>query len=391
MPYWVTVPCASCGTETEITKFLSTHSIGSGDLDMRSAGMHGLILSAQVQRCPGCGYCASDVSVVYPDAQAVISSQEYRDQLNDPAYPELANSFLCQAILLDRALRNNHVESAWARIKAAWVCDDSNHSDPAIACRRRAEISLAVAEARNLNPAVQDEKNVAIRVDLLRRSKQVYAARKLISDRRGKITDDLIKCILGFQSELLDKNDFSRHTIAEARSHFKEHSSGVAAGSTLNVIASTPKEHKHEHSSGTSTAEPDVTEHQAAIEKHGEQIGANLSEGGDAEIIWSDFDVRDLTWEDYQREKANEKFVAQVQGFMDVLRKDGADAAEAYLKNKIKAEDEAKKKKARWDEFLKIAGIVLVTAFFVTKCNDSTSQNDCYNEYGKYGAERICE
>ncbi|OJW84287.1 MAG: hypothetical protein BGO62_14220 [Thiobacillus sp. 65-1402] len=116
-----------------------------------------------------------------------------------------------------------------------------------------------------------------------------------------------------------------------------------------------------------------------------------MSEGGDAEIIWSDFDVRDLTWEDYQREKANEKFVAQVQGFMDVLRKDGADAAEAYLKNKIKAEDEAKKKKARWDEFLKIAGIVLVTAFFVTKCNDSTSQNDCYNEYGKYGAERICE
>lgn len=334
VPYWVTVPCALCGTETEITKFLSTHSIGSGDLDMRSAGMHGLILSAQVQRCPGCGYCASDVSVVNPDAQAVISSQEYRDQLNNPTYPELANSFLCQSILLDRELRNSHAESAWARIKAAWVCDDCNYTDQAIACRRRAEINLLVAEARNLNPAVQDETNVAIRVDLLRRSQQVYAARKLISDRRGKITDDLIKCILDYQSELLDKNDFSHHTIAEARSHIKQGAPEVVAKGEPKAIESVKNAPGYDVGSGEDVF--NANEYDVEIGKRSEQFSSDLNEDADAEHIWSEYDFRDFTWEDHQREMENEKF-------RDVLRKDGIEAAGAYLEKKIKAEEEAKK------------------------------------------------
>lgn len=387
MPYWVTVPCAVCGTETEITKFLSTHSIGSGDLDMRSAGMHGLILSAQVQRCPGCGYCASDVSVVNPDAQAVISSQEYRDQLNDPTYPELANSFLCQSILLDRELRNNHAESAWAHIKAAWVCDDCNYTDQSIECRRRAEIRLAVAEARNLSPTVQDETNVAIRVDLLRRSQQVYAARVLISERLGKVTDDLIKRILDYQNDLLDKSDFSRHTIAEARSHIKQRAPEVVAKGELK--ASVQNDPNYDVGSGNEVL--NANKHRVEIGKCSEQFGSDLNEDTDAENIWSEYDIRDLTWEDYQREMENEKFLAHIQKFRDVLRKDGVDAAGAYLEQNIKAEEEAKKNKARWDQIFKIAGVVLVTAFFITQCSDINNQSDCYYEYGKYGAERICE
>jgi len=339
-----TVRCALCGAETVFDEILSTSSVGSSDLDTRSPAMRRAVLEAQVQRCSGCGYCASDISTSHPDASEVINGQEYRVQLNDPTYPEPANSFLCQSILLDRELRNNHAESAWARIKAAWVCDDYNYTTQAIACRRMAEINLAVAEARNLNPAVQDETNVAIRVDLLRRSKQVYAARKLISGRRGKITDDLIKCILDYQTELLDKNDFSRHTIAEARSRLKQHDSEVVTDSESNVLAKASIDSKQEPSSGSSSEEPDVKERQT-----------------NTETIWSEFDVRDFTWEDYQREKANEKIRAQLQKSMDVLHKDGIGAAREYLENEIKIEIEAKKNKKRWNEIIKIAGVVLVT------------------------------
>lgn len=268
-----TVRCALCGAETIFDEILSTSSVGSSDLDTRSPAMHGAVLEAQVQRCSGCGYCASDISTARPDASEVINGQEYRVQLNDPTYPELANSFLCQSILLDRELRNNHVESAWARIKAAWVCDDYNYTAQAIACRRRAEISLAVAEARNLNPAVQDKSIVAIRVDLLRRSQQIYAARKLISERRGRITDDLIKCILDYQNDLLDENDFSRHTIAEARSHPKKPTPEMTSQDAPNLIGVAQKEPELVAISGTGLGSTTTPTALQAPQRSRDQIG----------------------------------------------------------------------------------------------------------------------
>ena len=144
----------------------------------------------------------------------MVIGQEYKDQLNDPTYPELATSFLCKA-MLDRESKD-FAAATWALIHAAWACDDSNHAEQSMACRQKAVGMLILAEERNQQVAGQDGASTAILIDLLRRSGQAHQARQVISASRGGIADDIIARILDYQTVLLDTNDLSCHTIAKA-------------------------------------------------------------------------------------------------------------------------------------------------------------------------------
>ena len=206
--------CSLCRTETEYTGIGSTNAFGSPDLDTRPPEMQRSTIFAWVQRCPECGYCASDVSVTRPRAQAVVIGQAYKDQLNDPTYPELATSFLCKAMLDWES--KDFAAATWALIHAAWACDDSNHAEQSMACRQKAVDMLMLAEERSQQVAGQDGASTAILIDLLRRSGQVHQARQVISASRGGIAEDIIARILDYQTVLLDTNDLSCHTIAEA-------------------------------------------------------------------------------------------------------------------------------------------------------------------------------
>jgi hypothetical protein len=206
--------CAVCGSEKEYEGIASTNMFGSLDLDTRPPEMKRSTIFAWVQRCPQCGYCAVDVTEPRPGAQVVVSGEEYRNQLNDPEYPELANSFLCQAIV-DRE-SGDYVDATWALIHAAWVCDDFELPAQAGACRQKAADMLAVAEAHGQQVAEQEGASTVILVDLLRRSNQLQKARQLIATGQGSNTEDIIWRILDFQSTLLDRNDVSCHTVAEA-------------------------------------------------------------------------------------------------------------------------------------------------------------------------------
>ncbi len=75
---------------------------------------------------------------------------------------------------------------------------------------------LAIAEEYGQQVAEQEGVSTAILVDLLRRSGRIEQAGQVIATQRGGITEDVIVCILDFQTALLDKNDVSCHTIAEA-------------------------------------------------------------------------------------------------------------------------------------------------------------------------------
>lgn len=270
-----TARCALCDSETAFDEILSTSSVGSSDLGTRSPAMRWAIIQTLVQRCPGCGYCASDVSVVNPDAPAVINGREYQGQLHDPAYPELINSFLCKAIL-DRESKT-FSNATWSLMQAAWFCDDADHVKLAQVCRNKAADMLMLAEEHNQKIAKQDGMSVAILVDLLRRSEQVDRARKLIEARRGGITDDLIKRILDYQNDLLDKNDFSRHTIAEAQSHLKKSAPGVTSQDAPNIIGMAQEEPEFVASSRTGLGSP--TTPSALQEPQGSrgQVGAQPS------------------------------------------------------------------------------------------------------------------
>lgn len=94
--------CAVCGTETEFTGIASTNAFGSPDLDTRPPEMQRSTIFAWVQCCPECGYCSSDISKVPSQAVSVVHSPEYGKQLTDSTYPELANGFLCKAIIGER-------------------------------------------------------------------------------------------------------------------------------------------------------------------------------------------------------------------------------------------------------------------------------------------------
>jgi hypothetical protein len=208
------VRCSICGTEAEYPMITSTNAFGSTDLDTRPPEMERSTMFAWVQRCPKCGYCASDVSAARPEAQAVVIGQEYKDQLNDPTYPKLAASFLCKAILDKES--NDFAAATWALIHAAWVCDDSDQAEEAMACRQKAADMLVIAEEHRQQVAEQDGAATTMLVDLLRRSGQLEQARKTIAARRSTITEGIIARILDFQTGLLDRNDIACHTTAEA-------------------------------------------------------------------------------------------------------------------------------------------------------------------------------
>ena len=206
--------CSVCGAENEYTGIGSTSTFGPQDLDTRPPERQRSTIIAWVQRCQDCGYCAADVSeTCCPEAREIVNSREYKERLNDPTYPELANSFLCKAII-DRKSRAL-VAATLALMRAAWSCDDSGHLDQARKCRQKAAEMLVIAEDDGKQLSKQKGTDTAILVDLLRRSGQIEQARNAIAARRGGITEEVIARILDFQATLLDKNDVSCHTIAE--------------------------------------------------------------------------------------------------------------------------------------------------------------------------------
>lgn len=206
--------CALCGEENEYRVIGSTNSFGQPDLDTRPPEMERSTLFALVQRCPDCGYCAPDISVPSAIAKTVVSGDEYRRQLNDPAFPVLANTFLCKA-LLGREI-GNLATATWGHIHAAWACDDANQVAQASKCRRGAAELLVLAEAEGQRVCDQDGLSTAILVDLLRRAGEIERARKVLARPLTADVDDVITLILKFQAVLLDRNDLGCHTVAEA-------------------------------------------------------------------------------------------------------------------------------------------------------------------------------
>ena len=206
--------CGLCSVESEFARIASTQAAGFSDLDRRPPELVRSTIFAWIQRCPECGYCAPDVTKARPEAAAVISTGEYKGQLDDPIYPELANSFLCQALI--ESACGDYAEATWALIHAAWVCDDSRVPDQAKVCRQRAADMLGDAKEHGQRIfSDSEESSMALLVDLLRRAGEFDVARETIAAKRDTITEDSITRILDFQAVLIDKKDIFCHSMAE--------------------------------------------------------------------------------------------------------------------------------------------------------------------------------
>lgn len=208
------VQCSVCGAKNEYVGISSTNTMGSQDLDTRPPEMERSTISTWVQRCPNCGYCAYSVDRISPGARDVMNMTEYKQQLNDPMYSKLANSFLCLAIIYRES--KNFPGATLALLRAAWTCDDSGDVDQARMCRRKAAEMLVIMEENGQRLSKQEHTTTIILVDLLRRSGQMEQAQKVIAARRGRVNEDIIARILDFHTTLINKNDMTCHTVEEA-------------------------------------------------------------------------------------------------------------------------------------------------------------------------------
>ena len=122
--YTRTTICGVCSTSFEYSDISSTNSFGSPDLDTRPPEMQRSTINTWVQRCPGCGACAFDLSRLDNSAKSIIESPKYKEQLNNKEYSDLANYFLCKSIIEENL--GQHVNATWSLIHGAWILDDNS-------------------------------------------------------------------------------------------------------------------------------------------------------------------------------------------------------------------------------------------------------------------------
>jgi hypothetical protein len=210
----VSKKCAICGHDGTYTVIMSTSSFGAPDLDLRPPEIARSNLHYQIQRCPSCGYCAPDISTAEVVASKVIQREPYRHQLEAPELPELANSFLCSAMVHDAA--DDRLAAGLATLRAAWICDDHEMNDQAAGIRKRAAEHLWQVHAAGQEFAGGGGGEEAMLTDVMRRAGQFESARQVCGSGLEKTPEDVIDSVLRYQLLLIERKDLGRYTIEDA-------------------------------------------------------------------------------------------------------------------------------------------------------------------------------
>lgn len=212
-------PCGHCGTLWHGVALLSTNGMGS-DLDTRPLGMARETLHYQVQRCSACGYCAADLSQApSTGARQRLDEPDYLAQLNDPAYPSLANAFLCQALL--HQSDGQPGATLTALLSAAWVCDDAEAGEAADQCRNRAIDLLSRPDLPDSEffpePAASDlagQRDLLLS-DLLRRVGRFIEGQGAVEHGLAIAQHGLIRRLLRFEQHLIATGETGARRIAD--------------------------------------------------------------------------------------------------------------------------------------------------------------------------------
>ena len=206
--------CAVCGTESEMNVVVSTSAFGSPDLDTRPPAPMRHTIGLRVQQCPTCGYCAGNIEEAHPGTAERVATDAYRARLEDPAYPTLANRFRALAWL--RGEEGRYAEAAWAAIQAAWMCDDHQVDEAAVACRREAAERIVRAQERAQPITQQQGAAPLLLVDLLRRAGDMALAHAVLEGHRETIPEGLLTQLVSFEEALLQAGDRGCYTVARA-------------------------------------------------------------------------------------------------------------------------------------------------------------------------------
>ncbi|MBU0520368.1 hypothetical protein KJ564_15675 [bacterium] len=210
------IKCAVCGKRSHHDNVASTSIFCKPDLDGRPGAMARGTMPFWIQRCPRCGYCAPELNAKILGRKRFMEKEIYQNQLNDPNYPELCNTFLCFALLEENA--GNLSAAAWAIISGAWICDDAKRNKKrkhALELRSRAVIMIERALEKGEKYDKQAGYSESVLVDLLRRSGQFNKAEKACKKALKMDIDGVTRKILNFQKKLIRRQDIGCHCQGE--------------------------------------------------------------------------------------------------------------------------------------------------------------------------------
>ena len=214
------VTCGVCQKQTFVRMITSTNSMGSPDLDTRPAPMRRYNLGAEISRCPYCGYCCVDLESATESDISLVGQEEYQSQLTNPDFPEIANSYLCYALLNDAS--DDSENHFWSMLSAAWACDDEGTEDAAASCRlQAADIGLLCFD-KGISFGGDKDSEIAIIVDALRRAKDFNRASALLAEHDGSCENETVQVVLNFQRDLVSKQDCQLYRIQHAFEHAEQ-------------------------------------------------------------------------------------------------------------------------------------------------------------------------
>ena len=202
-----TIRCGVCGTESRHPPFRPNAPEQPPDLDLRPGEPVRSTMARWLQQCPGCGYCAPDITRAHPAAAEAVRAAPFRALLADTSIPPLARRFLAWALVLEEAGALH--ASAEATLQASWVADDLGRPDLARSWRLD-----AVALWRG-GPPLDAEQTVRV-VDALRRAEAWDAAAATADGLARQHPPEAVAQVIALEQRLIEAGDTGRHTMASA-------------------------------------------------------------------------------------------------------------------------------------------------------------------------------
>ena len=208
--------CFNCDAKSKYPMGnLSLGNVGVRDLDGRPTHILRSSVYLWIQRCPECGYCAPEIAQGTDTDRQVVTSEKYREQLENETFPETANAFLCHGYIMRN--RRLFADAAWASVFASWICEDNGYGESAHTCREMA-IDL-FTRARNERQSFADSRlqEQLYLIDLHRRRLRFDIASRLCEEAlAGEEPSDRLLDLLYFEQDLITKKDGGAHSEAEA-------------------------------------------------------------------------------------------------------------------------------------------------------------------------------
>lgn len=200
--------CSVCGTDSEQSMSNGFDFSTDPDMDQRPRPAMEGELECRVMRCPGCGYCAANISTDVGVTREMVDDPDYRSILSADR-DEVLSNFIAKGYLMERT--GYYIGAFDAYRSAAWIADDLKDGASAKAMRNK-----AIESGR-----VFIEKMIPVgRVgygDILRRAGRFDECVSMMDEVLSTegVSDD-VRASAEFEKRLCSINDMSRHSSSES-------------------------------------------------------------------------------------------------------------------------------------------------------------------------------